>query len=420
MSDFCISINGSAINKIVNTAFQNEKIQARLKGTETIDLGGATTKVAWEITSTPAVDLKDIDPQTEVISGDGTPLTIHGDLFQISSKLKMMLDDKPESTSELPFTVVVSAALIGKNVSFKVEGIMVSLYSGLDKMVVKLIAPKLVQSINETLGFKPGSEPPHIFSLRFLESIGVTADRYDIGKYNCRINIWGTIGRDNPLTGKIPNDGKDIALILSPAMQKIIMEANFSKAEGTCSVDQEIDKTTKVGFLGHFGVRAKVHVAVDKLICKEVKNNTICMALKPKFSFSGEAVLFGADIGAVEYDCSLNPEFIGTNVDIEMKGKDIHCELNHFESFTVLLTPTGKWYKQVSSGILWPLSEAIINFITGVIPSVITVPFSIQVPDVNVKLLDSCNMNLQISDLSNDYSDNEMIVQANIATKIEG
>ena len=79
-----------------------------------------------------------------------------------------------------------------------------------------------------------------------------------------------------------------------------------------------------------------------------------------------------------------------------------------------MLTPTGSLISKIESGVLWALSEAVTNFITGIIPSVINIPFDVDIPAIDIKVLDTVKLRIIPTDLGNHSVSDSMAVEGSI------
>lgn len=415
MKSFCISLSENALNKLLAKAYEANEVQTKLKGDTTVDIGGPV-EIDWCVSDKPSVSFQDIDSSRKGWSSENKDLEFTPDMFTINAPVILKTEDQSHKRSEstLPLEIVAVALLADNAVSFKVVGLMVDnpSYSGNDKGLLKGLCTTLVNAINDVLGFKEGAPAPHIFTLEFLNSLGVVANNQGLQKSNGKIDVWGNSDNRNPYEGYASN--KDFSVIISNDLLKDVLNKNFQAHMSECHGSTDIDETYKASFLGHFGVRATITAGARNIICESVDGNDLEMGLSPDMNFDGTVVLFGADAGKIGYDYSFNPDPISCQAEIDFSGTKIHCELCNFKSFGVLLTPTGSLISKIESGVLWALSEAVTNFITGIIPSVINIPFDVDIPAIDIKVLDTVKLRIIPTDLGNHSVSDSMAVEGSI------
>lgn len=410
MKSFCISLSENALNKLLAKAYEATEVQEKLKGETTVDFGGPVV-IDWCVSGNPFVSFQDIDSSRKGWSAENDDLKFTPEMFTIIAPV-ILKTNGDEST--LPIEIVAVPSLADNAVSFKVVGVMVDNpdYSGNDKGLLKGLCPTLVNAINEVLGFKDGDTKPHIFTLDFLNKLGIVANNQGLQKSNGKIDVWGNNDDNNAYEGY--SSDKDFSVIISNELLVDVLNKNFQAHMGECHGSKDIDETYKAGLLGHFGVRATVEAGARNIICESINGNNLEMGLSPNLNFNGTVVLFGADAGKIGYDYSFNPDPIPCMAEISFSGTNIHCELGHFSSFGVLLTPTGDLLSKIESSVLWALSEAITNFVTGIVPSVINIPYDTTIPSIDIKVLDTVHLTIIPIDLGNHSIGESMAVDGQI------
>lgn len=406
MESFCITLTERSLNKVFAAAYDNDVIRQKLAGSEKITIGEEVVTVNWNVSGAPVVSFADIANDREALNADGDRLLFTADMFTITSPIAMKTDKSEPSI--IPLEIVAVAYLEDNAVTFKVVGLMIddSSYSALDRCILKGICPDLIKSINLVLGFKDASSKPHIFTLDFLKDLGVTAPKQGLQKTNGKIDVWGSEDNSNPY----PNAStlEDYSVIISNDLLVDVLNINFKKHINESRTSKDFNETASASILGHFGVRAHVDVSAKNAICKSVEGNDLEMGLSPNLTFTGNVILFGANIGSIGYDYSFNPDPIPCKANVDFSENKIHCELRDFDNFGVLLTPTGDAFTKIESGLVWALSEAITNFVTGIIPSVITIPFDVYIPTVEIRLIDNINLKMNFDSLSNNSTGDAM------------
>ena len=406
MKSFCITLTEKSLNKVFAAAYDNNVIKQKLAGSEKITIGEEAVNVNWNVAEAPTVSFADIAAGREALDAEGDPLKFTADMFTIFAHVDLKTDNS--DPSNIPLEIVAVAYLEGNAVAFKIVGMMVddSSYSPFDRGILKGICPDLIKSINLVLGFKDASSKPHIFTLDFLRDLGVTAPNQGLQKTNGKIDVWGSVNNSNPYPNA--STSKDYSVIISNDLLVDVLNINFQKHINECRTSKDFDETASAGILGHFGVRAHVDASARNAVCRGVEGNNLRMGLSPNLTFTGKVVLFGANMGSIGYDYSFNPDPIPCKANVNFSDNKIHCELRDFDNFGVLLTPTGDAFTKIESSLVWALSEAITNFVTGIIPSVITIPFDVYIPTVEVGLIDNVNLKMNFNSLSNNSTGDAM------------
>ena len=417
MKSFCISLNESSLNKVFAAAYANDTVRQKLTGNEKISIGEEVINVNWNVNGKPTVCFKDIDDSREAFDADGNKLSFNGDMFTVSAPIALKAEES--DGSNLPLEIVAIAYLENNAVSFKIVGLMIDdkSYTAFDRGILKGICPDLITSINNVLGFKDASSKPHIFTLNFLKNLGITAPCQGLQKSSGKIDIWGSSNNNNPYPNA--STDKDYSVIISNELLVDVLNKNFQAHISECHCSKDFDKTASAGFLGHFGVKAHVDAAARNAVCRGVDGNNLKMGLSPKLNFSGKVILVGTPAGSLGYDYSFNPDPIPCKANIKFNNNLIHCELNDFDRFGVLLTPTGSVITKIESGLLWALSEAITNFITGIIPSVINIPFDINIPAVDIDLIDNVLLKMNFGSLSTHFDGGSMSVDGQVTAVVK-
>ena len=412
MEGFCFSVSESTINTLLQTGYQSEPVREALKGTTNIEVMGISVEITWRVSQAPSVSFADIDTSREAFDDDGKPLEFDPNMFVVSAAVGLAVTGQEEC--EVDIEIIAETMFVNnKDVAFKAAGMFVDKYQSADKAIFKGICQDLISAINTVLGFY-GGNIPRLFSMQSLEEQGIYAPYYSLVKQNGTMNLCGTYEQsDGFAIGVIPS-GKDFALTVTNKVFKGFLNFQFRAHVDGVPIREEFSKD-----LGITTGKAVLKILAKDVYCEDIKDGEIFMRLGIDLIADGSVRILFSDPG-VSYKCEFTPELLETGATLSMSGNHIHGNLCDFKSFTVLLTPVGEWYEQVIGGLVWVLAEAIVNFVTGLIPSVITIPFDIDLKEAEFTNLELYTMKVNITNLMNTYADNMMTVSGNILARLEG
>ncbi|MBR5712436.1 MAG: hypothetical protein IKX54_02465 [Lachnospiraceae bacterium] len=412
MEGFCFSVSENTINTLLQTGYQSEPVREALKGKTSIEVMEISVEITWRVSQAPSVSFADIDTSREALDDDGNPLVFDPNMFVVSAAVGLAVTGQEEC--EVDIEIIAETMFVNnKDVAFKAAGMFVDKYQSADKAIFKGICQDLISAINTVLGFY-GGHVPMLFSMQSLEKQGIYAPYYSLVKLNGTMNLCGTFEKsDGFAIGTIP-PGKDFALTVTNQVFKVFLNVQFQT---------HIDgKPTREEFTRDLGIttgKAVLKLLAKQVFCEDIKDGEIFMRVGIDLTAEGSVRVAGTNPG-ISYKCEFTPELLQTGATLSMNGNHIHGNLCDFKSFTVLLTPAGEWYEQLLGGLVWVLAEAIVNFVTGLIPSVITIPFDIDIKEAEFTNLELYTMKVNITNLMNTYADNMMTVSGNILARLEG
>ena len=397
MDGFSFSITESAINKLLNAGFECPEVRTALMNTTQIDVANAQVEIRWEACRAPQASFADLSDDINALDEDGNKITVDNEMFVISAGARLTASGW--DPSEITVNVIAKAMLVENAVSFKAVGLeLLKEYRAFDRAIMKGICTQLLTEINVVLGFSEG-KTPQIFNLDYLREIGIRLGATGITKINGLFAIWGS---DTPgvipVQVQAPPEGKDVAFFLTPVAYADFLMTNFNKHKGECHTTKHLEAGSKAA-----GAIMDAHIAVKDIQINSFDNGVWRMGLSPDMNLDGDIYFLWLKIGELGYDYSFNPDPIKARVDFSAQNNVVSVRLSDFESFTVLLTPTGSAIAKIDSGILWILAESITNFVTGCIPYVLDIPFSFGIPNIPVSVPGLYSLRIDLTNLSTLY-----------------
>ena len=411
MSEFCLSFNEKSLNKLLNAAYQNADIRSKLSGTTEIDLNGSKETISWELCQSPTVLFVDLETSWKAIDISGKNLDITPNMFCIETQTNIAVNGG--TGKSLPLSFISIAQLFDTIVSFKIKGVRIDNYDSLDKGVIIGISHDLIHCVNTSLGIKDDGSIPRLFSLDFLNSIGIHSNKIGMTKVNRNIQVWGSNSGDNPYSTLSPISNNEFTLKLSNHTFLDVLNKNFNEHKGESRASQDFGEITYTPVLGHNGRKVHVEVGAEYVDAQGLNGGLVDMVLKPSLNINGTSAHLGL-YGTFGYTSKFTPDEIHVNALIYMAHQHIHCELYNFDPFAVLLDPWG-----FDAHVLWPLTELSINYITAVIPDQIRIPFDINIPITKVSLGGDHILWMNVDSLCYYYESDGVVISGCIEAKID-